>query len=48
MPAMTSQHFDQQLIGRPRVRAAAGEPADFLLRDVAEDLADRLGRDQHI
>jgi SAM-dependent methyltransferase len=42
MPAMTSQHFDQQLIGRRRVRAAAGEPADFLLRDVAEDLADRL------
>lgn len=42
MPAMTSQHFDQQLIGRRRVRAAAGEPADFLLRNVAEDLADRL------
>ncbi|MGU9979452.1 methyltransferase domain-containing protein [Phreatobacter sp. HK31-P] len=39
---MTSQHFDQQLIGRRRVRAAAGEPADFLLRNVAEDLADRL------
>ncbi|KAF0121149.1 MAG: methyltransferase [Xanthobacteraceae bacterium] len=39
---MTSQHFDQQLIGRRRARAAAGEPADFLLRNVAEDLADRL------
>ncbi|MDP3545221.1 MAG: methyltransferase domain-containing protein [Phreatobacter sp.] len=39
---MTSQHFDQQLIGCRRVRAAAGEPADFLLRNVAEDLADRL------
>lgn len=39
---MTPQHFDQQLIGRRRVRAAAGGPADFLLRNVAEDLADRL------
>ncbi|PTM51761.1 methyltransferase family protein [Phreatobacter oligotrophus] len=39
---MTPQHFDQQLLGRRRVRAASGEPADFLLRRVAEDLADRL------
>lgn len=42
MPAMTPQHFDQQLIGRRRVRAAAAAPADFLLRNVADDLADRL------
>lgn len=42
MPAMTPQHFDQQLLGRRRVRAASGEPADFLLMRVAEDLADRL------
>ena len=39
---MTPQHFDQQLLGRRRVRAASGEPADFLLMRVAEDLADRL------
>ncbi len=39
---MTPQHFDQQLLGRRRVRAASGEPADFLLQRVAEDLADRL------
>jgi len=42
MPVMTPQHFDQQLIGRRRVRAAAAAPADFLLRNVADDLADRL------
>lgn len=43
MPAMTTpQHFDQELIGRRRLRAAAGTPADFLMRRVAEDIADRL------
>ncbi|AVO47131.1 SAM-dependent methyltransferase [Phreatobacter cathodiphilus] len=42
MAPMTQQHFDQQLVGRRRVRAARGEPADFLLAQVAEDLADRL------
>jgi SAM-dependent methyltransferase len=42
MPAMTQQHFDQQLVGWRRVRAARGDVADFLLTQVAEDLADRL------
>lgn len=42
MPAMTQQHFDQQLLARRRVRAGRGEPADFLLTQVAEDLAERL------
>jgi SAM-dependent methyltransferase len=42
MPAMTQQHFDQQLVGWRRVRAARGEVAEFLLTQVAEDLADRL------
>lgn len=42
MAPMTQQHFDQQLVGRRRVRAARSEPADFLLAQVAEDLADRL------
>jgi SAM-dependent methyltransferase len=42
MAPMTQQHFDQQLVGRRRVRAARGQPAEFLLTQVAEDLADRL------
>ncbi|MDP2803327.1 MAG: methyltransferase domain-containing protein [Phreatobacter sp.] len=42
MPPMTMQHFDNQLAGRRRVRAARGEVADFLLAGVAEDLGDRL------
>jgi SAM-dependent methyltransferase len=36
------RHFDRELMGLRRLRAARGEPADFLLRHVAEDLADRL------
>ncbi len=36
------RHFDRDLMGLRRLRAARGEPADFLLRHVAEDLADRL------
>lgn len=43
MRAMSApRHFDQDLIATRRLRAARGEPADFLLTDVAEDLADRL------
>ncbi|QCI69149.1 methyltransferase domain-containing protein [Phreatobacter stygius] len=36
------RQFDPALLGQRRRRAARGEPADFLLRHVAEDLADRL------
>lgn len=36
------RHFDRELMGLRRLRAARAEPADFLLRHVAEDLADRL------
>jgi SAM-dependent methyltransferase len=43
MRLMTApRHFDRDLMGLRRLRAARGEPADFLLRHVAEDLADRL------
>lgn len=43
MRAMTApRHFDRELMGLRRLRAARAEPADFLLRHVAEDLADRL------
>lgn len=38
----TPRHFDQELIGRRRLRAARGGPATFLLDHAAEDLADRL------
>lgn len=36
------QIFDRNLLRRRRERAAAGTPADFLLQEVARDLADRL------
>jgi SAM-dependent methyltransferase len=43
MPEMTApRHFDTDLLALRRVRAARAEPADFLMRHVAEDLADRL------
>jgi SAM-dependent methyltransferase len=43
MRAMTApRHFDRDLMILRRLRAACGEPADFLVRHVAEDLADRL------
>lgn len=38
----TPRHFDQELIGRRRLRAARSGPATFLLDRAAEDLADRL------
>ena len=44
MPVMSAPlQFDRPLLGARRRRAARGEPADFLVRHVAEDLADRLG-----
>ena len=43
MPDMTApRHFDTDLLATRRLRAARGTPADFLMRPVAEDLADRL------
>jgi SAM-dependent methyltransferase len=41
-PMTTPRHFDQHLLAQRRLRAARGEPADFLMRSVAEDIADRL------
>ncbi|WP_439573945.1 methyltransferase domain-containing protein [Phreatobacter sp.] len=38
----TPRHFDTLLTGARRLRAFRQGPADFLLRSVAEDLADRL------
>lgn len=43
MPPMSAPlQFDRALLAVRRQRAALGEPADFLLRHVADDLADRL------
>lgn len=39
----TPRLFDASLIGARRLRALGPGPADFLLRDVAGDLADRIG-----